>query len=903
MKVINPETSFLGRYSRLNSWQSFLSFANTLPNPDTILSAKNETVAMYRPLIADSQVGAAVQARELALKSYEWEFTVDSNDRADLYALDLVRDNFNSENINMAVLHQEMMEAVWLGYSPIETILMNDGKNIYYDKLIGQSSEHFAFDQENRLVFLSQNRPLDGEPVITSGPEKAVELVAYRATHRNPYGQAQLAGCFWPAHFIKGDMKLWLSYIDRLGDTPVIIKTASTDKAYRNLLLTVIDDLKSSGGGVLGTNDTVEFLAADKVATSTLFRDFRSINEAAISKQILGHASALDATPGKLGNDNTALVVRGDITESDKKFIEFHMNNLVRWLAYRNTTPKNCPYFRFIQVEDERENRAKRDVTLTSLGVQFTEDYVGRTYNLKPTDDFRIVEKPQMDPYTALFPSTVQAQEVKKKAVSQPVELAEEEDVRPVDRLISKVEKTFIREFKEYINAIDMAVQNAEDFEQAISDVIRADNRTQVNSEYLERALLTARALGMAEVYDQLPDVAKDALFAEETSGDVDHVFTNSQANKFMSKRLAVTEDEFKNLSQFEREFAFTISGATQLKTSQDVLAKLTEAFRNGYTYQTFKKNLGVTDIAGNNLKLAFRQNMNTAYMVGRYNQMKSVAEYLPYWEYYTVGDDRVREEHAALHGEIRRHDDPFWNIWYPPNGYNCRCGVRALTQEQVDAMGIEPGAGIPDYEELVQKGKITDVNLSGAHQAKDKFLPAEGFRHNAAKVRTEWLDMLKKENLAKSTPVTEMVISSNTWERQGLKKFSAMGYKTEADLKRYTKESIAEKLEKSLPEKFLDKFGKNVFIDKKDFIRHIQKDTTRFSFAPHIKDILTNPDEVWTHLQVEGKHVILVRNYLKRINSDNIQLVVKSKNGISTITTLIVKGNIDNVRVGTLLK
>ena len=44
--------------------------------------------------------------------------------------------------------------------------------------------------------------------------------------------------------------------------------------------------------------------------------------------------------------------------------------------------------------------------------------------------------------------------------------------------------------------------------------------------------------------------------------------------------------------------------------------------------------------------------------------------------QYRTANDDRVREEHALLHNTTLPASDPFWDKYYPPNGWNCRCTV-----------------------------------------------------------------------------------------------------------------------------------------------------------------------------------------------------------------------------------
>lgn len=42
--------------------------------------------------------------------------------------------------------------------------------------------------------------------------------------------------------------------------------------------------------------------------------------------------------------------------------------------------------------------------------------------------------------------------------------------------------------------------------------------------------------------------------------------------------------------------------------------------------------------------------------------------------KYMTMLDDRVRPEHQELEGIVLPVDDPFWDKYLPPNGYNCRC-------------------------------------------------------------------------------------------------------------------------------------------------------------------------------------------------------------------------------------
>ncbi|MZQ57685.1 phage head morphogenesis protein, partial [Escherichia coli] len=42
------------------------------------------------------------------------------------------------------------------------------------------------------------------------------------------------------------------------------------------------------------------------------------------------------------------------------------------------------------------------------------------------------------------------------------------------------------------------------------------------------------------------------------------------------------------------------------------------------------------------------------------------------------------RKTHEALHGTVMRYDDPFWEAFYPPNGWGCRCSVVAMSERDI---------------------------------------------------------------------------------------------------------------------------------------------------------------------------------------------------------------------------
>ena len=88
-------------------------------------------------------------------------------------------------------------------------------------------------------------------------------------------------------------------------------------------------------------------------------------------------------------------------------------------------------------------------------------------------------------------------------------------------------------------------------------------------------------------------------------------------------------------------------------------------------------------------LEKIFDINVRTAYQTGRYNDLAENAKFRPYWQYIAVMDDGTRKEHKSLHGKVFRWDDPFWDTFFPPNGWNCRCTVKSLSERELKQRGL----------------------------------------------------------------------------------------------------------------------------------------------------------------------------------------------------------------------
>ncbi|MBF0404949.1 MAG: minor capsid protein [Nitrospirae bacterium] len=156
----------------------------------------------------------------------------------------------------------------------------------------------------------------------------------------------------------------------------------------------------------------------------------------------------------------------------------------------------------------------------------------------------------------------------------------------------------------------------------------------------------------------------------------------------------------------------FTVAKAVQLDVLKDIRVMVKKAIDEGITLKQFQSELepklrakgwwgkqeigtedGIKTVqlgSPRRLETIYRTNLQVAYMVGRYKGMMLDVANRPYWQYTAVMDRKTRPGHSALNGKIFRYDDSFWNTHYPPNGFRCRCRVRALSSKDMREKGLK---------------------------------------------------------------------------------------------------------------------------------------------------------------------------------------------------------------------
>lgn len=194
-----------------------------------------------------------------------------------------------------------------------------------------------------------------------------------------------------------------------------------------------------------------------------------------------------------------------------------------------------------------------------------------------------------------------------------------------------------------------------------------------------------------------------------------------SEAVEFFRDKVVMTAAEYDILvaevGEYAASMAFTVSRIASADLLQELHGEILKAIESGSTFWDFRQGIdGIMERTGweglspYRLDNIFRTNIQSTYNVGRYKQMMTVAARRPYWEYDAVNDRFTRISHAEQDGKVYHHEHPFWDQWYPPNGYRCRCRVNSISREEMKAEGLKE-------ETRGSKRK-----------------PDEGFRYNPAK-------------------------------------------------------------------------------------------------------------------------------------------------------------------------
>lgn len=119
----------------------------------------------------------------------------------------------------------------------------------------------------------------------------------------------------------------------------------------------------------------------------------------------------------------------------------------------------------------------------------------------------------------------------------------------------------------------------------------------------------------------------------------------------------------------------FIFSGLKTFHSLREVGLSMLDDKGNVKPFDDFKNDVQVINqnYNVNWLYAEYKHALGSSLMAVKWDALKQDTDRY-YLQYRTAHDSRVRPDHAALDGITLPADDPFWQKYYPPNGWGCRC-------------------------------------------------------------------------------------------------------------------------------------------------------------------------------------------------------------------------------------
>ncbi len=165
----------------------------------------------------------------------------------------------------------------------------------------------------------------------------------------------------------------------------------------------------------------------------------------------------------------------------------------------------------------------------------------------------------------------------------------------------------------------------------------------------------------------------------------------------FLRQKLDVPTEHWDDILKSAHDRAFMVAGAAKADLLADLHDAINKTAEEGKGIGWFRKEFdaivqkhswegwtGSDTKAGRDwrTRVIYKTNLAASYAAGRYQQLThpDLIKSRPYWKYLhndTVAIPRLL--HKEWFGTVLRHDDPWWDSHFPPNGWGCRCRVTAV--------------------------------------------------------------------------------------------------------------------------------------------------------------------------------------------------------------------------------
>jgi SPP1 gp7 family putative phage head morphogenesis protein len=694
--------------------------------PDALLTKKG--IKIYESMMKDAEIEECINTLKTIRLSTGWQIKAASDNAKDKEIADFVE--FNLKNVEGSFDDdlREIMSAIEYGISINELVWDVEEKGRWKGKIVLRSiksknpkyfniyTDDFDNIRENGIVNISAFGY--GEQYPT---EKFV-IYSFNKQFENIWGTSRLRALYDLWFLKQVFVKAWGVYLEKFGHPfPVLKHPPNLDDDTKNYLLNMLRQLRLETGIMLPEGLELTLTQANTAGANIHQTAIDFINKQ-IRKTILGQT--LTSETG--GTGSYAL---GKVHYDILLFYEEQIGRDVEAKAINNQIIRRIVDYNFSDFEDyptfEFKPLVQDDI------IQILDKYI-QAVNAKiithQASDEKLIRE-----WLKLPPLTEKLEEQKKE---QTQEEQTSEDVQLIETFAEKIftgvnRRTFTRyedgivdfaEMKaEHENIKDKyVIQASKIVQDGILDIISQIQKKKIietkNFDEINRIVFPATG-DLKEVFKQFLVEAFEKAYNQARS----EIARKKKKVKKMSEYLRFQYDidlrriNYDEALKYFDAKSFDMAGVEKENILKQVKQRLFSAIKTGATLKETVKAIQddlqeyytigeVEDEAmkGYRIETIIRTNVTDAMNEGRkmFFESPELEGYVVAYQYSAILDDRVRPNHAAMDGRIYAVNNPIWDIWTPSNGYNCRCVLIPITQDEEweesppPPVNVKPDAG-----------------------------------------------------------------------------------------------------------------------------------------------------------------------------------------------------------------
>lgn len=199
-------------------------------------------------------------------------------------------------------------------------------------------------------------------------------------------------------------------FVERFGTPLITATTSKIDELEMQELETKIANIGSTGYIIKDTLDVIEYLEYSQAGDGyMLYENLEKRCEQKISKILLGHADALDSTPGKLGSsegsESPSQIALNEIKTVDSNYVEYYINDFLidKLISLGFSFPVGGKFVFLNNEEKEKQKQSdiktKTDIStflknMSDAGYMVDKDWIETEMGIK-LDNSEPIQEPQ----------------------------------------------------------------------------------------------------------------------------------------------------------------------------------------------------------------------------------------------------------------------------------------------------------------------------------------------------------------------------------------------------------------------------------------------------------------------------------------------------------------------------